>query len=59
MGQAFEAVSSWIGGSSLVILLKFDEKFLTVLLYLLTSLLGTCVDQKLFLLYILYYFMMN
>jgi hypothetical protein len=43
----------------LVVFLTYDEKFLNVLFYLLASVFGTFYDQKLFLLYILYYFMEN
>jgi len=52
-------VNDYISSSGLVILIKFDEKFLNVLFYFLASFFGTFMDQKLFMLYILYYFMMN
>lgn len=52
-------IGTALNNNPVVILLKFDEKFFTVLLYLIASSFGTFVDQKLFLLYILYYFMMN
>ena len=52
-------ISDKINSNSIVTMLKFDENFATVLMYLFASFLGTFFDQKMFLLYILYYFMMN
>ena len=43
--------------SSLMIILKYDEKFFYVLSYFIASVLGTFYYQGLFLLYIIFFFM--
>ena len=55
----FEAVINKIQGNSIAVLLRFDDNFYLVMLYLFASSFGTFFDQKMFLLYILYYFMLN
>ena len=56
-------VGGWLGdkwnNNPLVIFSANDEKFSNVMMFFLTSLFGTFYDQKLFMLYILYYFMQN
>lgn len=59
LGSVIYTIGSYINSNPIAILLRFDENFFTVVLYLMASFFGTFVDQKLFLLYILYYFMMN
>jgi hypothetical protein len=48
-----------VSNNKLIILFGNDEKFSNVVLYFVSSLMGTIYDQKLFMLYILYYFMKN
>lgn len=48
-----------VTSSQLYIIVKFDEKFKYVLLYLITSLFGTFYSQSAFLIYIVYFFLQN
>lgn len=56
-----KAAGRWVidklTSSELFVLLKFDEKFKYVLMYLITSLLGTFYSQSVFLIYIIYFFL--
>lgn len=48
-----------VNNSSLMIILKYDEKFFYVISYFIASVLGTFYYQGLFLLYIIFFFMEN
>ena len=56
-------MGAWVGdkltNNPIAIFSANDEKFSNVIMFLVTSLFGTFWDQKLFMLYILYYFMQN
>jgi hypothetical protein len=57
--NAGEYIINKISMSELYVLIKFDEKFKYVLMYLITSLLGTFYSQSAFLIYIIYFFLEN
>ena len=51
-------LSNWVSRNPIVILYNNDEKFYMVVFYVLTSIFGF-YEQKLFMLYVLFYFMQN
>jgi hypothetical protein len=59
LGQVMASVKHHITNNPISILYKNDEKFSNVIMYFASSFLGTFFDQKLFMFYILFYFMKN
>ena len=59
LGAITSSVSNLITNNPILILYNNDEKFSNVILYFGSSFLGTFFDQKLFMFYILFYFMKN
>ena len=59
LGRVGGAITNVLTNNPISVLWNNDEKFSNVTFYFLSSLLGTFYDQKLFMLYILFYFMKN
>lgn len=59
LGEVASSVKHLITNNPISILFNNDEKFSYVVVYIASSLLGTFYDQKLFMFYILFYFMKN
>ena len=59
LGTVVSSVKNLITNNPISILYNNDEKFSNVILYFGSSFLGTFFDQKLFMFYILFYFMKN
>jgi hypothetical protein len=57
VNKIVDIFGDFISSSSLFIIIKFDEKFKYVLLYLITSLFGSFYSQAAFLVYIVYFFL--